>query len=459
LFPEKQITKNKALEMKDIKTITIVGAGLMVKPMVDYFIEKKDYRIFLLDQYVEKAINIKANRPECTALEWQNNDTEQLDEVIRKSDIVISMVPKVIHRIIAESCLKYKKNMVTASYEVPALLELKNEVDQQGILILCELGEVPGMDHFGTQLLLDQIKKDKGRVLSINSYGSGIPSFESNNNPLGYKFSWRPATVFIAAQTAAAYFKDGKKIHIPGDKLFENFWLVEIDDLGIFETYANKDVEKYIEPFGLDRNISFYRGLLRYSGYCNNMRYMKELGLFDNEKVNSFNNKTFLQFIGSLVNAGSEENIEKNVADYLGLDINSDFLHRMKWLGLFDKGLIPFGKGSNLDVLLNRMLEKMGYAPGEKDMIILHIEIIAEFDNGIKEKLIATMNVKGDPEGETAMSRAVALPTAIASRMIVDGKIKAKGLRMPPNLPELYKPALEELKEYGFEFTIKRIRL
>ena len=41
--------------MNDIKTITIVGAGLMVKPMVDYFIEKKNYRIFLLDQFVEKA--------------------------------------------------------------------------------------------------------------------------------------------------------------------------------------------------------------------------------------------------------------------------------------------------------------------------------------------------------------------------------------------------------------------
>lgn len=30
---------------------------------------------------------------------------------------------------------------------------------------------------------------------------------------------------------------------------------------------------------------------------------------------------------------------------------------------------------------------------------------------------------------------------------------------MPPNLPELYKPALEELKEYGYEFSTKRIKL
>ncbi len=84
----------------------------MVRPMVDYFIEKKAYRIFLLDRYVEKALKISANRPECIAVEWRNNDTAQLDNVIKKSDIVISMVPKPIHLIIAKSCLKNKKNIM-----------------------------------------------------------------------------------------------------------------------------------------------------------------------------------------------------------------------------------------------------------------------------------------------------------------------------------------------------------
>ena len=55
-------------------------------------------------------------------------------------------------------------------------------------------------------------------------------------------------------------------------------------------------------------------------------------------------------------------------------------------------------------------------------MIILHIEVIAEFDGGIKEKRIATniaTNVKSNADGETVMSRDVALPTAISSRLIV----------------------------------------
>jgi len=118
-----------------------------------------------------------------------------------------------------------------------------------------------------------------------------------------------------------------------------------------------------------------------------------------------FGDKTFLQFTASLISARSSQNIEQRVANYLKVASSSDIIHRLKWLGLFDDSIIPFEKGTNLDVLLNRMLEKTQYAPGEKNMIILHIEIIAEFENGNKEKRIATMVVNGVPEGKSQCNR------------------------------------------------------
>ena len=99
----------------------------------------------------------------------------------------------------------------------------------------------------------------------------------------------------------------------------------------------------------------------------------------------------------------------------------------------------------------------MGYEPHESDMIILHIEVIAELEDGRKEKRLATMVKKGIPYGDSAMSRAVALPAAISARLILEGKIKATGLRMPPNLPELYKPVLEELETFGYTFKRQSI--
>lgn len=447
-----------------MKKVAIIGAGLMTKPMVDYFIDTCGYQVIMVNRTVSKAEKVIAGRKSGKAVAWPDNDPEILDKVISEVDIAISMVPKPVHIHVAKSCIRNRKSMITTAYEIPELLQLEKEAKEKGILILNELGEVPGMDHFGTQLVLEEIKNEGGRVISLNSYGSGLPSFESNNNPMGYKFSWDPRTVFVAAQTAAAYLKNGKKIEVPGNKLFEHFWYVDIDGLGTFESYPNKDVEKYVKPFGLDEDASFYRGLLRFSGYCNHMRNVESLGLFDNEKITVLKGKTYRQFTASLINAESSDNLEHKLADYLKVDYNADIIHRLKWLGFLDNKKIDASlketkEGTNLDVLLGLMLKKMYYKPHEKDMIILHIDVLAEFTGGKRERRLATMVVEGIPHGDSAMSRAVALPAAISAKLVVEGKVKATGVLMPPTLPELYKPALDELSDFGFKFKRKTIKM
>ena len=72
------------------------------------------------------------------------------------------------------------------------------------------------------QLLLEQVAREDGRVLELTSYGSGLPAFEVNRNPFGYKFSWDPRTMFMAAKTPAAYLVKGKKVPVAGDELFEH---------------------------------------------------------------------------------------------------------------------------------------------------------------------------------------------------------------------------------------------
>ncbi len=434
---------------------------MVTKPLVDYFIEQCRYEVVMVNRTLSKAEAVIAGRPLGKAVRWSADQPGILDEVIGEADIALSMVPKPQHIQVARACLRQRKSMVTTSYEIPELVALDAEAKQKGILILNELGEVPGMDHMGTQMLLDEIRQEGGRVISLSSYGSGLPSFQANRNPLGYKFSWDPRTVFVAAQTAAAYLKDGKRVEVPGDKLFEHFWLVDIEGLGTFESYPNKDVAKYVKPFGLNENgnISFYRGLLRFSGYCNNMRSMMALGLFDDSRVRDLEGKTYREFTASLIGAETTDRLEHAVAQHLGVDEHADIIHRLKWLGLFADRHLATAKATNLDVLLDRMLKKMSYAPHEKDMIILHVDILAEFPGGRRERRRSTMQVEGEPNGDSAMARAVGLPAAISAKLIMEGTITAVGARMPPTLPELYRPVLEEMSAFGFSFNRKTIRL
>ena len=152
-----------------MKTVLIVGAGWMTKPMVDYFMEKCGYRVIVANRTLSDAQDVIAGRSQGKAVPWSTDDPEALDHVLGECDLAISMVPKHVHIHVARACLRHGKHMVTTAYEIPELVALDQEAKDRGILILNELGEVPGMDHMGTQLLLDAVRQEGGRVISLET--------------------------------------------------------------------------------------------------------------------------------------------------------------------------------------------------------------------------------------------------------------------------------------------------
>jgi saccharopine dehydrogenase-like NADP-dependent oxidoreductase len=99
----------------------------------------------------------------------------------------------------------------------------------------------------------------------------------------------------------------------------------------------------------------------------------------------------------------------------------------------------------------------MQYAPGERDMLVMHHEFIAQYSNR-KEKTTSTLIDYGIPHGDSSMSRAVSLPAAIATRLILEGSIKLTGVYRP-TLPELYNPILDELEGFGIVMKERTSRL
>ena len=263
--------------------------------------------------------------------------------------------------------------------------------------------------------------------------------------------------MLMAARTHAAYLENGKRVDVPEDDLFNHHWLVDVEGIGTFETYPNRNSTRYRTHFQLDEDVSLYRGLLRFIGWCNTMQSLKRLNLLDDSDERDLSNKTYAQFIAYLIGADRYDSIEEKVAEYLGVAVKDDVVKRLKWLGLFEDKNIPLEKGSNVDVLVDLMLRKMTYSSDEKDMIIVHDEIIAQFPDR-KEKRLSSMLVEGDLHGDSAMSKAVSLPAAIASRLILEGAITVKGVHIP-TLPEIYKPVLEELGEFGLVFKHSTIEM
>lgn len=112
-------------------------------------------------------------------------------------------------------------------------------------------------------------------------------------------------------------------------------------------------------------------------------------------------------------------------------------------------------RANALDILEMRMLEKLRYQPGERDMIVLRHDFLATGPGQKNQKIVSTLVDYGIPDGDSSMARTVGLPAAIGTRLILDGKIRAKGVLIPV-LPEIYEPILDELREHGIVFKHER---
>ena len=437
-----------------MKRVLVLGTGYVVRPLVDYFIDKCKYEVLVASRDNNHSGLIIAGRALGKRVLWNAAPPYvELDEMVKNVDLVVSMIPPNMHVIVAKACLKHGINMVTTSYISPEMKALDEDAKKAGIIILNEIGEDPGIEHMGAMKMINQVNQEGGKIKSLKSYGSGIPSFEHNNNPYGYKFSWSPRGLLTAAQTPAVYIQNGQKIEVSGENLLESSWLVDVDGLGTFETYPNRDSTNYIKDYGLKDISDFYRGLLRHPGYCNSIQSLKDLNLLSDEESYNLQDVTYKQFTARLIGGNENTDIRQAVSDKLNLKVSSDIVKQLQWLGLFNDEQIPISKGTNADVLLGLMQKKMKYEDYEKDMIIVHNEAIVEFENRM-EKRTATMKVEGRPFGHSAMSRAVGLPAAISSRLILEGAIRSKGV-LKPITEEIYKPVLAELAENGYKFEYK----
>ena len=97
------------------------------------------------------------------------------------------------------------------------------------------------------------------------------------------------------------------------------------------------------------------------------------------------------------------------------------------------------------------MLHKMPFRPGERDLLIMRHEFLAEYGDRA-ERITSTLVDFGIPHGDSSMARTVGLPAAIGVKLILNGVINLTGVQIPV-VPEIYEPVLDELEPLGIKFV------
>jgi saccharopine dehydrogenase (NADP+, L-glutamate forming) len=430
-----------------MKKVLILGAGLVVKPIVEYLL-KNNFGLMVASPMKDRADEMINGNPLGLSLDWSMDDPAMLDKLIADYDIAVSLLPYKYHSDVAKVCLKLGKSLVTTSYIQPEMKDLDESARKAGLLFLNEIGLDPGIDHMTAMKIIDHIHNKGGRVEEFYSLCGALPASEFADNPLRYKFSWSPKGVILASRNSALYLKKGRKIYVEPSDLFKDRFIFSFPGIGDLDVYPNRDSISYIDIYGISETKTMYRGTFRYNGWCEALDAMKHLRMLD-DSVKDYQGMSYAGFLAE--RSGLEtSDLKRNLAEKLKVSLNSAIIESLDFLGFFSDEQLHYLETTPFDITSDRMIKKMMLSANERDMVVLQHIVLASYPDGTREVIKSSMLDFGSPSTNTSIARTVALPAAIAVKMILEKKIDLKGV-LRPVLPEIYNPVLDELKTLGIE--------
>lgn len=437
-----------------MKNILVLGAGRSSSALINYLLKVAAARSWqvTLGDFSEKAArerigNSKAGR----AIGFDMADAAAGLSAIHQADVVVSMLPAHFHPKVATLCLSERKHLLTASYVSDEMKLFHDEAASKGLLFLNECGLDPGIDHMSAMHVIDRIKDSGGVLTSFESFTGGLIAPETDpQNPWRYKFTWNPRNVVMAGQGTARFLQEGQYKFIPYQRLFERTTAVSVPGFGEYEGYANRDSLKYLDTYGLRDIKTMLRGTLRNKGYCSAWNILVQAGCCDDTfLMEGVANMTHRGFINAFLDFHNTHTVEEKLCAAFGISENGEEMKRLRWSGLFEDEKIGIEKGTPAQVLEHILNKKWRLSPGDKDLIVMWHRFRYKQDGRPKE-IQAYLTTTGEDEVNTAMAKTVGLPLALATQLLLEGKIQSRGVRIPVE-KEIYGPVLAGLASLGIQ--------
>lgn len=438
------------------RNILVVGAGKSTSYLIDYFLEKaskENLHLTIGDINPDAISNTIKNHIACTVIPLDIFIDEDRKKAIKKSDIVVSMLPARLHMKVAQDCISFNKHLVTASYVSKEIKTLDQQAKDKGLVFMNEIGLDPGIDHMSAMQIIDKIRAQGGKMLLFESFTGGLVAPESDDNLWNYKFTWNPRNVVVAGQGGAAQFiQEGTYKYIPYHKLFRRTEFFDIEGYGRFEGYANRDSLNYREAYGLQDILTLYRGTMRRVGFSKAWNMFVELGMTDDSyAIENSEGMSFRAFTNLFLPYSPTDSVELKLRYYLKIEQDDPRWEKLLALDIFsDEHTIPLKNATPAQMLQYILESSWTLANTDKDMIVMYHKFGYEL-NGKKEQIDANTVIMGENRTHTAMAKTVGLPVAIAALAILNKKITTPGVQIPIQ-KEVYEPILEELKAYGISF-------
>jgi saccharopine dehydrogenase-like NADP-dependent oxidoreductase len=199
--------------------------------------------------------------------------------------------------------------------------------------------------------------------------------------------------------------------------------------------------------------LTVYRGTIRRVGFSKAWNMFVQLGMTDDSYImEDSSTMSYRQFVNSFLPYHPTDSVEIKMRLILKIDQDDIMWDKLLELDLFNPNKIVGLKNATPAQILEKILtDSWTLQPKDKDMIVMYHKFGYEL-NGKKEQIDSKMVCLGEDQTYTAMAKTVGLPVAMATLLILNGKIKTPGVQLPIR-EEVYLPILKELEEYGVVFN------
>lgn len=454
-----------------MKKILVLGAGRSSSVLIRYLLDHAqewNTTITVGDHSIDHAASKVQDHHRGLAIKFDATDELQRKQTILQNDIVVSMLPPLLHFAVAKDCIEFKKHLVTASYVTPEMHRLNDDVKKAGLLFMYEMGLDPGIDHMSAMKVIHSIQQQGGRITSFKSGTGGLVAPESDDNPWHYKVTWNPRNVVLAGQGTAQYMENGVKKFVPYHRLFTATEKFKINGLGKFEAYPNRDSLQYIPLYGLQDADTILRSTLRKEGYCEAWNALVQLGMTDDTyTIENASSLSYSQWLASYLPARNlpegdkkkhrSKSVKDRTAKFFERGKKNDMIMRLEWLGLFSEEKISLDHGTPAQILQNLIERKWMMQSGDNDMIVMRhefgydSEVVKGAGTGQHLQKTSTLVLMGDDSVNTAMAKTVGLPMAMMVKLLLEHELFLTGIQIPV-MSQVYEPVLKELEERGIVF-------
>jgi len=215
---------------------------------------------------LEKFDNIKTIKSDLS-------NKKNIKNIIKDSDLVVSAVPGFMGFETLKTVIEFGKDVVDIAFFPEDALQLDVLAKKHNVTAIMDCGVAPGMSN-----VILGYHNTKMTVENFEFYVGGLP--QRRTLPFQYKAPFSPIDVIEEYIRPARFMENGKIVIKPA---LSDTELMEFEDIGTLEAFNTDGLRSLIKTMKIP---NMKEKTLRYPGYIDQIKLLRNYGFFQTEEVN-----------------------------------------------------------------------------------------------------------------------------------------------------------------------------